>query len=164
MKNLIVFLVVALLAISACQQADTTADTKAMLQSAVEEIWNQGNLDKADQFFAPNYMRHNPRSLEPTTPSEIENLEEFKAYVEQFRATYPDFNVKVEAIIVEGDMAAARWTATGTQKDTNKQLDVAGVSITRLAEGKAVEEWVTWDTHLAMQQLGMVPSVETTEK
>jgi predicted SnoaL-like aldol condensation-catalyzing enzyme len=164
MKNLFIFLVVALLAMTACQKADTTAETKAMLQSSIDEIWNQGNLDKAEEFFAATYVRHNPKSMEPNIPSEIEGLEAFKAYVEQVRTIYADFNVKIDAIIIEGDMVATRWTATGTHKDANKPIDVAGATITRLAEGKAVEEWVTWDTYLVMQQLGMVPSVETTEK
>lgn len=164
MKNLFVFLVVALLAMSACKKAETTAETKAMVQSSIDEIWNQGNLDKAAELFTDDYIRHNPKSMEPNVPAEVKGLQAFKDHVQQVRTTYPDFNVKVEAIIVEGDMVASRWTASGTDKDSNKQFTTEGVSVTRLAQGKIAEDWVSWDTHLVMQQLGLIPTSQTTEK
>jgi steroid delta-isomerase-like uncharacterized protein len=162
MKNLIVVLVVALLALSACTQADKTAvENKALAQRFFEEVWNQGNLDVIDEMVAAEFVRHNPSSWEPSV---IEGSEAFKEYVANIRTTYPDFSVEVQNRIAEGDMVAASWTATGTDKDSNKQFSVTGMSMTRYADGKAVEEWMTFDTHTLMQQLGMVPEAETTMK
>jgi predicted ester cyclase len=164
MKKLFVFSVVALLALSACQQADNTAETEAMIQSFVEEVWNQGNLDKIDEMVAADYFRHNPKSLESIVPPEVQGLEAFKAYVENVRTIYPDFKVDIEDIVVGGDKATLRWTISGTHKDYNKQINVGGISITRIADGKLAEEWVSWDTHGVTQQLGMVSESETTMK
>jgi hypothetical protein len=52
-------------------------------------------------------------------------------------------------------MVATSWTVTGTNQELNKPISLNGLSITRYAAGKAVEEWVAWDTHGLMQQLGM---------
>lgn len=164
MKHLLALLLIGLLAMSACQKAVDTTETKAMLQSMIDEVWNQGALDKADEFCAADYIRHNPKSMEPTVPSEIQGLEEFKAYVTEVRTTYPDFKVDVQDIVVEGDMVAVRWTVSGTHKDYDKQISLDGISLMRFAEGKAAEEWASWDVHGLMQQLGMVPQQETTMK
>ncbi|MFQ5823956.1 MAG: ester cyclase [bacterium] len=162
MKTLFVFLVVALLTISACTQADKTATAnKALAQRFVEEVWNKGNLDVVDELCAADYVRHNPNSWDPSV---VEGAEAFKQLVSEVRTNYTDFHVTLEDIVVEGDMVATRWTATGAQKETNKQITFNGIGLTRTTEGKMVEEWISWDTYNVMQQLGMVAEPETTMK
>ena len=67
-------------------------------------------------------------------------------------------------MVVEGDKVATRCTMTGTHKGefmgippTNKKVTVWAISIDRVAGGKFVEEWGTYDTLGLMKQLGIVP-------
>ena len=59
---------------------------------------------------------------------------------------------------------AYRFSMGGTHKGefmgiapTNKQSQLTGISIERLAGGKVVETWVNWDALGMMQQLGVIP-------
>ncbi|MER3404875.1 MAG: hypothetical protein C4289_06680, partial [Chloroflexota bacterium] len=67
-----------------------------------------------------------------------------------------------------GDKVATRWTAvSGPHKGefmgippTGQQATVTGITISRLADGRIVEEWLNWDTLGLLQQLGAVPTPE----
>ena len=69
------------------------------------------------------------------------------------RTIYPDFHREVHKRIAEGDMVAATWTVSGTNQELNKKISIRGMTMTRYADGKAAEEWVTWDTADMQRQL-----------
>jgi predicted ester cyclase len=57
----------------------------------------------------------------------------------------------------------SRWTGRGTHQaelmgiaPTGKRVTVSSINISRLANGKVVEEWSNWDTLGMLQQLGAV--------
>ncbi|HVD58831.1 MAG TPA: ester cyclase, partial [Thermoleophilaceae bacterium] len=61
---------------------------------------------------------------------------------------------------------ATRWTARGTHDGdlmdiapTGKQAKVSGLTISRLANGKVIEDYTNWDAFGMMQQLGVVPEL-----
>ena len=58
----------------------------------------------------------------------------------------------------------SRWTGRGTHAGdlmgiapTGKQVTVTGISIQRIANGKIMEEWSTYDMLGMLQQLGVAP-------
>ena len=157
-----VVLLVAALALSACTQGDKTgAENKALAERFVDEVWNSGNVALIDETVATTFVRHNPNSWDPPM---IRGLQEFKDYVTRTRTDFGNFHVAVDERFAEGDMVAATWTVTATHNETGKPANVKGISISRFSGGKLAEEWVTWDTHGLMQQLGMVAEPETTMK
>ena len=153
MKKIFIFLLGTLFAFSACAQIDKTAETNAaMADRFTAEVWNNGNLDLIDEMIAEDFVRHLPKSWE--TPK-IEGAAAFKEYMTNIRTIYPDFHVEVHKKIAEGDMVASAWTVSATNKDLNKKITVRGMSMTRYADGKAAEEWVTWDTAGMRDQLAV---------
>ena len=145
------FFLVVLFTMSACAQMDKTAETNtAMADRFATEVWNGGNLDLIDEMVAENFVRHLPKSW--ATPK-IEGAAAFKEYMTTIRTTYPDFHRKVHKRMADGDMVASAWTVSGTNKDLDKKISVMGMSITRYADGKLAEEWVTWDTQEMQNQL-----------
>ena len=160
MKKIFIFLLGTLFAFSACAQMDKTAETNAALADRfAAEVWNNGNLDLIDEMIAADFVRHLPNSWH--TPK-IEGAVAFKEYMTNIRTIYPDFHREVQKRIAEGDMVASSWTVTGTNKDLDKMISVRGMSMTRYADGKAAEEWVTWDTADMQDQLAAAE--ETTMK
>ena len=160
MKKILVFLLGTLFAFSACAQMDKTAETNtAMADRFTTEAWNNGNLDLIDEMLADDFVRHLPNSWDP---AKIEGAAAFKEYMTNIRTTYPDFHVNVHKRIAEGDMVASAWTVSGTNQELNKKITVRGMSMTRYADGKAAEEWVTWDTAGMQDQLAAAE--ETTMK
>ena len=67
-------------------------------------------------------------------------------------------------MVAEGDKVVTRWTGRGTHSGprmgippTGRKVEVTGMRMFRLAEGKIVETWVNWDMFGLMQQLGVIP-------
>jgi predicted ester cyclase len=81
------------------------------------------------------------------------------------RLTFVPFHVEVKDLFAEGDRVVSRWTFSGKQeKDfqgippTYKPVEVENIVIHRLANGKIVEAWFSYDALGLLQQLGAVPS------
>jgi steroid delta-isomerase-like uncharacterized protein len=123
------------------------------------EFFSQGKLEVADEIFAPDHVYYNP-----DTPEGIHGPEGMKQLVVgTFRGTFPDLQGTVEDQVTEGYKVVMRWTARGTHQGelqglppTGKRVTVAGMVISRSAEGKLVESWEVYDTLGMMRQLGLV--------
>ena len=132
---------------------------KAIVRRAFEEPW-KGNLDVIDELIASDYIGHDPVDPEP-----LRGPEGVKEFVTTYRSAFPDAQITVEQQLAEGDLVATRWTARGTHEGelmgiqpTGKQVTVSGLTISRLANDKIVEEFQNWDTLGMLQQLGAVPA------
>ena len=138
---------------------------KAIVRRDAEEIWNQGNLDVADEIFATNFVNHDP------SRPEVRDVSSYKQLAAAVRAAFPDFHVTIEDMVAEGDKVAIRYTSTGTHKSeyrglppTGKQVTVTGMRIYRFASGKIVENWWNSDVLGFMQQLGVIPPMGQAEE
>jgi len=136
---------------------------KAILQRLVEEVLSaQGDLDVADELFAPDYVGHNPAD-----PEDVRGPEGAKERVSMHRNAFPDVRLSIEEQVTEGDRVVTRWIASGTHQGemmgiapTGNQVRVDGITISRMEDGKIVEEWELFDNLGLMQQLGAIPSPE----
>ena len=111
-----------------------------------------------DEKFATDYVMH------PVMGEDIHGLKELKQYLSAVYDAFPDSHRTMDDLIVEGDKAVSRFTATGTHKrafmgipPTNKKITYWAIEINRFAGGKLVETWARIDTLGFMQQLGVVP-------
>ena len=67
--------------------------------------------------------------------------------------------------MAEGDKVVVRFGARGTHQGeteafgspTGKRMDMTGITIKRLSDGKIVEAWTNFDALGMMQQLGLIP-------
>ncbi len=137
------------------------AENKAISRRADEELFNRGNVDVADELFAPDFVYHDPAG------GELRGPESVKGYAAMLRAAFPDLHQTVEDQIAEGDKVAYRWTARGTHEGelmgiapTGKRVEFTGIAVARLADGRIEEIWENYDALGMMQQLGVVPSQE----
>jgi steroid delta-isomerase-like uncharacterized protein len=138
-----------------------TDDPKRVSRQVLEEVFDRGRLDVADELFAPNFVGHDPALPAPTT-----GVEAFKELVTGYRTAFPDLHVTVDEQVAEGTRVVTRWTAVGTHKGdlwgmtpTGKQATVTGITIDHVENGRIVESWTNWDTLGMMQQLGVVPAM-----
>ena len=84
---------------------------------------------------------------------------------------FPDFHMTIEDIIAEGDKVWVRTTNTGTHKGefrglapTDKKFIEAAVWISRMVDGKVVEEWGATDELDFLKQLGIIEYTEKGKK
>ena len=136
-------------------------ENKTLVREVIEEVWNRGDLEAVDRYFADDYVDHAP------LPGQAPGPEGYRAAVSAIREAFPDLHLTLEDIFGEGDKVAFRYTMEGTHRGdfvgippTGKPVSVGGMIIARVAEGKAVERWANLDTLGLMQQLGVIPPPE----
>ena len=137
-------------------------ENKAVSRRVAEEIFNGGNVDLADELYAPDYVLH-----DPSLPEDLHGPEGIKRYAAMTLGAFPDIRVVVEDQVAEGDKVVSRWTANGTHTGdlmgippTGRRVEISGVTINRFSGGKIAEDWYQSDDLGMMQQLGVVPSGE----
>ncbi len=133
-------------------------ENKALIQRFVEEAFNRGNLDVADEIYAPNFISHEPTGPEERSPEYV------KQFVNTYRTAFPDGHTTIENLIAEGDEVAYRWTFRGTHQGelmgitpTGKEVTITGITIDSISGGRIAEEWNNFDQLGMLQQLGVVP-------
>ena len=89
----------------------SAVENKALARRVIEEMFNKGNLDVADELFAPDYVDH-----DPAMPEDVRGPEGFKEYVCAYRSAFSDLHIQIEDQIAEGDKVVTRWTGTGTHE------------------------------------------------
>jgi steroid delta-isomerase-like uncharacterized protein len=140
----------------------STEERKAFVRRQIEQLWNKGNLEAAEECFTSEFVGRDPASLE-----EIRGPEGFKQNVAAVRAAFPDFHMQIVDQVAEGDRVVTRYVTTGTQKGelavippTGKRVEVAGMGIDYFSGGKICESWEYYDVMGIMQQLGVIPYPE----
>ena len=84
-----------------------------------------------------------------------------KPFFQKFRAAFPDIEVVVEDTVSEGDKVAARCTVRGKHQSdslgfaaTQQPMEITGITIVRVRDGKIVEAWNNFDFMSMFKQLG----------
>ncbi len=144
--------ILSILFLAGCQQADTSAEWTRLSDDYVE-AWNTGNMEILDGILDAQFVRKGT-----ATPSE--GLDSLKKVIVAFRELYPNFHVTLDESIHAGDLSASRWSWTGTHSGLGnpalegKQVSNTGMSFIRMTDGKLVEERLGTDQLAAMLQLG----------
>ena len=137
----------------------STEENKALARREIEEIFSaDGNLDAAEEIYAPNYISH-----QPAGEGDIRGVEAIKEFAAGIREAFPDTEATIEDQIAEGDKVVTRFTSRGTHQGelwgipaTGRKVEVRSVSTNRMEGGKIVEHWTSADRLGMMQQLGII--------
>ena len=130
---------------------------KAVAKRAVEELLSKGHFELADQLYARDFVNHGVRH--------DVTLEEDQAALKGWHQAFSDVVVEPRKLIAEGDLVTVYWIARGTNTGTGnglpttgKKVELGGITIWRIVDGKIKEEWSAFDQLSMMQQLGLLPS------
>src|SRR5688572_24677682 len=140
---------VALLPAIAGAQAPPRTDNKAIARRYFEEILNKGSAAAIDAIVAPDVVFRNP-------PAVVKGIADFRGLVATLRTAFPDLHFTLEDELAEGNKVATRWIMRGTQGA--RKVDVSGMDIFLIENGKIREIWVNMDTLAQAQQMGAVPA------
>jgi steroid delta-isomerase-like uncharacterized protein len=131
---------------------------KALLRRLFDEAF-KGNLDIIDELMPADYVFH-----DPVSPVEVRGPEDYKQHFAMYATAFPDIQLTTEDMIAEGDKVTVRWTLTGTHNGelmgippTGRRITMTGINIYRIADGKFVETWPSYDA------LGMIQQLTTPE-
>jgi steroid delta-isomerase-like uncharacterized protein len=125
------------------------------------DIFQQGNLDVADEIIAPGFVIHSPGY----PPEWTRGPEGTKQLAAAIIAAFPDRKFVSEDVLAEGDEVLIRWSMSGTHQAelmgvpaTGRPVSVTGFDLFRISRGKIAELWQNWDQLGLLQQVGAVPS------
>ena len=140
-------------------------ENKTLVRRFVDEVQSAGNIDLIDELCSPEFVNH---SAPPGMPADCEGI---KIVTAMFRQAFPDSYFTVEDMIAEGDKVATRKTFHGTHEGefmgippSGRSVSMGLIDIVRISEGRVVEHWSMGDSLGMMQQLGVIPSGETSEE
>ena len=119
-------------------------ENRALVRRELEEIFNEGKLDLADELLSPDYVVHDSALPEP-----VRGIEDFKQLRAGYHSASSDIRTTIDDMIAEDDKVVTRWTTRGTHDKgemlgvppTGKQIEVTGITVNRISEGKTAEDW-----------------------
>ncbi len=140
----------------------STNDNKGVIMTFIEEVINQGRLERADDLVIEDFVELDP------LPGQAQGREGLKEVIRQIRSAFPDIRWTVDEMVAEGDKVFSRFTWSGTHEGaflgvpaTGRRITVKGMVIDRLVAGKMADSRILMDTLGMMQQLSAPPATAT---
>jgi predicted ester cyclase len=88
---------------------------------------------------------------------------EFKPFHRQFVAAFPDMRIDIVRTITQGEYVAVHCRCSGTHRGhelgvapTHNPIDVWGMGMARVVDGRIVEAWNAFDFMTLYQQVGLM--------
>jgi steroid delta-isomerase-like uncharacterized protein len=141
-------------------------ENKAIVRRLMEEVINDHDSNAAECFFAPDFVEHIP------APGQGQGSEGMRRWLEEvYFPAFPDVHWTVEEQVAEEDKVLTRFVWRGTHRGefagippTDKQVEVWGMVLDHIVDGKLVESRILQDTLSMLQQMGVMPPPEQSEE
>lgn len=112
------------------------------------DVWETGELGNLRATIHDNYIGH---------PSWGDRDQEvLRQRIVEFRRKYPNARFKIEDQLAEGDKVASRLIATAKRSTDGQEVVLYGLNISRIADGRIIEEWMAWEVQPAKPDGGEV--------
>ena len=134
--------------------ADLAAN-KALTRRLWEEAWRDHRVDVGEEIFTPDIRLH-------VMGRTVEGLDDMRAALERWVASFPDLSAVVDLQAAEGDLVADRCTFSGTHGGAPfREIEPSGAAVSftqttfcRIDGDRIAEIWEDVDFAGFMHQLG----------
>jgi glyoxylase-like metal-dependent hydrolase (beta-lactamase superfamily II)/predicted ester cyclase len=113
--------------------------------------------------WAPDGEEHIASQVDAVGPNGV------REYFTELFTAFPDLAVTVQTTVAQDDKVAVHWTATatmtgplGTLEPTGAHVDLEGIDLLRVADGKIVRNDAVPDGMALARQIGLVPEAGST--
>jgi steroid delta-isomerase-like uncharacterized protein len=134
-------------------------DHQALIRSFIERI-NERRFDAAAGLLAEDCVHH----ATGLGNGDLVGREAWRRWMSSLSDAFPDRHIHIHELLVEGERAAVRLTWTGTHlgeyagiAPAGRRVEVNGISVFALREGRIAEQWIEQDILSMHQQLGAAP-------
>jgi steroid delta-isomerase-like uncharacterized protein len=135
-------------------------ENKEVLRRWFDEVWNKGRADVIEELFDENGIAHG-LSDDPSKP--IRGPRDYRPFYTVFREAFPHIEIVIEDMVAEGDKVAARCSVRGKHEGdfmgrvaTQAPVEIDGITIVRIENGKIVEAWNNFDFMTLYKQCGLL--------
>jgi predicted ester cyclase len=115
------------------------------------QILGGGSLDELDQVIGSDFLDRTPGAPKTQGPNSIRDSQK------RARELFEGIRYKVGDLVAEGDRVAALYTVRASRKGeggAGKPVEVIGITLFRIADGKIRETWIVNDQLELFSQLG----------
>lgn len=131
----------------------------------IQKILNEGEVSLIGNFMAPDVVSHEVAdAFGDSKARQGHGIKWMADLVYLYRRAFPDLRCEILDQIAEGDRVVTCLRLRGTQEGalmtiaaSGRKIDVAGIRIDRLAEGRIVESWFHLDALGMLRQLDAMP-------
>jgi steroid delta-isomerase-like uncharacterized protein len=127
----------------------------ATIKKAIEAV-NQRDFAVLTEFIRPEFQRHDLAGALP----EVSGTAGAADLVQLVLQAMPDLHIDLKQVIATGDRVAAHITVSGTHQGelfgvpgTGKRVEINGINLYRLVDGKIAETWQLSDVWGLMRQI-----------
>jgi steroid delta-isomerase-like uncharacterized protein len=137
---------------------DSVATNIANYRNVWDDIINKRMLDKFnDSNFTADVVMH-------VSPTDIVGIDSARAYYSNYLTGFSDIVFTVKDVFGMDNKLVKHWNFKGTHTGlffgipaTHRKVDINGVTLVRMANGRIAEERDFVDNLELMQQLGLIP-------
>ena len=122
------------------------AENRDVARTALEQVCARGDMALAPQCYAEDFVDHVGRL-------EYRGLDGVRRSTELYRMLFDDLAFDVLDQVAESDRVASRWVLTGSNR--GRPVRLWGITISRLREGRIVEDWSAFDGLEFLRALGL---------
>ena len=126
---------------------NTTTENREVARTAIEQVCARGDMDLAPSCYAEDFADY-------FASSQYHGLEGVRKSTELYRQLFDDLRFEVVDQVAEGDRVANRWVLTGTNR--GQPVKLWGITLSRLRDGRIVEDWTGFDSLELDRQLGFL--------
>jgi predicted ester cyclase len=133
---------------------DNAAANKALLRRFYDEVYADWNMALVDEVVSQRFTSHD-------WPEGAAGPQAFREYYAAIRSAVPDVRYEVDDLIAEADRVVVRWRMLGTHEGefggiapTGRAIELKGIAIYRVDEGKLMERWVVSDLYGMLEDTG----------
>lgn len=130
---------------------------RELIRRELEGVWHKRNPIAYRETSHPHRVTHE------TNVGDLVGHDKHAEIAQLIHSAFSDYHFRIDHLIVEGDMAAARITFYGKHTGeflgipaTGREIKVIEQSLFRIEGDKIAEKWDLWDSLGLLQQLGVV--------
>jgi steroid delta-isomerase-like uncharacterized protein len=138
-----------------------TLDLRALFQRYIDELWNKGEFDAADELFTPDHVYHDPQ-----LPGLARGPDGVRQRVGYYQRVFPGQVVALEDWVVQAGKTTCRWRYEGiyrgdlgSRPGSGQRVVIPGVDICHYGDGRISESWVQWDRAGVFEQINTVLAI-----
>lgn len=124
-----------------------TSPDAAVARKALERVCACGDMELARDCYAEDFVDH-------VNTVELHGHEGIRKSTDVYRRLFDDLQIRVVDQVSEGDRVVSRWVMTGSNR--GRPAELTGITISRMDEGRIVEDWTALDSLELLRQLGLV--------
>jgi steroid delta-isomerase-like uncharacterized protein len=140
-----------------------SATPDAIAREWFNQVWNVGSEEAIHALLAPDAQMH---GLPTPDGKPLVGPAAFVPFWQKFRSAFPDIKIEVARTVSEGEMVAVHCHVRGKHQGgglgiaaTQKPIDLWGMGMARVRNGKIVEAWNCFDFMTMYQQIGLLPAI-----